>query len=208
MASERRIGSVTSKKYARILEATEKVMVEEGYAAVTSRSVAARAGINASLVHYYFPTLDDLFVELLRAGAEANLERLAKVLDSPQPLLGLWRMSTERRGVILLMELMAAANHRKALREQVVELSNQVLGMQLETLRRLLPEYGLDERSFPAELVAAAIQGVALLVVREEAFGLSTGHSVAFDAVEALLTELEERRAATLTKKRPRARRA
>ena len=42
-------------------------MLEDGYAAVSSRSVAAAVGIQAPLVHYYFPTLDDLFVAVLAA---------------------------------------------------------------------------------------------------------------------------------------------
>jgi TetR/AcrR family transcriptional regulator len=45
-----------------ILDATESIMVEEGYAAVTSRRVAERAGLKSKLVHYYFRTMEDLFV--------------------------------------------------------------------------------------------------------------------------------------------------
>ncbi|MGK2908303.1 MAG: TetR family transcriptional regulator [Sphingobium sp.] len=40
--------------------------MEEGYAAVSGRKVAARAGLNASLIHYYFPTSDDLLVAAYR----------------------------------------------------------------------------------------------------------------------------------------------
>jgi DNA-binding transcriptional regulator YbjK len=45
-----------------ILEATLAVIAAQGYRAVTHRSVAAAAGVNFSLVSYYFRTLDDLLL--------------------------------------------------------------------------------------------------------------------------------------------------
>ena len=47
---------------AAILDATESIMLEEGYAAVSSRKVASRAGLTSQLLHYYFRTMDDLFI--------------------------------------------------------------------------------------------------------------------------------------------------
>src|SRR2546428_639601 len=44
----KRVGSPTSKTRAVIVESTEQVMLEEGYASVTYRSVAARAGVTAA----------------------------------------------------------------------------------------------------------------------------------------------------------------
>ena len=42
------------------MDAAEQLLLEEGYAAVTSRRVGARAGLKPQLVHYYFRTMDDL----------------------------------------------------------------------------------------------------------------------------------------------------
>ena len=50
MASGRRIGAEDSKTRAVLLDATEQLMLEEGYAAVSSRRVARTAGLNAGLV--------------------------------------------------------------------------------------------------------------------------------------------------------------
>jgi len=169
-------------------------MAEEGYAAVTSRSVAARAGIPAGLVHYYFPTVDDLFVAIVNRGADINLRRMARALASPEPLVALWRLSSDPRGGALLEEIIAASHHRKALREQVTALAETTRGMQIEAMQELLPQYGIDEEHFPPALVAAAIQGIALLVAREESLGVSSGHEIA-TAVEAILEDLERRRA-------------
>src|SRR6266576_3497948 len=118
MPAERRVGSTTSETRASILAATEQLMVDKGYASVTSRRVAAAVGINPGLVHYYFPTLDDLFIAVFRRGAEKNLVRMAGALASPTPLLSLWRWSSDPRGVALLgvreQALGISTEHREA----------------------------------------------------------------------------------------------
>ena len=98
MTSSRRIGAEDSKTRLALLDAAQRLMLEQGYAAVTSRQVAARAGLKPQLVHYYFRTMDDLFLALFRRGAEQNLERQARALASPQPLRALWSFSTEPAG--------------------------------------------------------------------------------------------------------------
>ena len=95
MASARRIGAPDAKNRVVLLDAAEQLMLEEGYAAVTSRRVAEKAGLKPQLVHYYFRTMDDLFLAVFRRRAEQGLEAQAQALESPQPLWALWRFSTD-----------------------------------------------------------------------------------------------------------------
>ena len=99
----------------RLIEATAKVMRDEGYAAATSRRVAAEAGVKQALVYYYFPTMDDLFVEVLRAGADAALARMRTALIDDDPLRALWLINSDELLTGLNAEFMALANHRKAI---------------------------------------------------------------------------------------------
>ena len=99
----------------KLIEATARIMREEGYAAATSRRVAAEAGVRQPLVYYYFPTMDDLFVEVLRAGAEVALERMRTLLTDDDPLQALWLLSSDSAVTSLNTEFMALANHRKAI---------------------------------------------------------------------------------------------
>jgi TetR/AcrR family transcriptional regulator len=64
VVSERRIGAPDAKNRGVLLDAAEQLMLEDGYAAVTSRRLAVRAGLKPQLVHYYFRTMDDLFLEV------------------------------------------------------------------------------------------------------------------------------------------------
>ena len=81
-------------------------MLKEGYAAVSSRSVATAVGIQAPLVHYYFPTLDDLFVSVVQRGARRMIERMAAALLSPTPLRRWWDLASDPRGNALFVELL------------------------------------------------------------------------------------------------------
>jgi AcrR family transcriptional regulator len=94
-------------------------MLLEGYAAATSRRVAAKAGVRPALAHSYIPTVDDLFPAVFGRGAEANLERQRKALLSARPLRALWELSSDREGTALLLEFMALANHRKEIRSEI-----------------------------------------------------------------------------------------
>jgi AcrR family transcriptional regulator len=92
-----------------MLDATIQIMLEEGYAAATSRRVAALAGVNRPLVHYYFPTMDDLYLAVFRRGAAANLDRQQQALASDRPLTRSGRRSASRAARGLLLEFMGLA---------------------------------------------------------------------------------------------------
>ena len=90
-------------------------MHDEGYAAATSRRVAAMAGVKQALVYYYFPTMDDLFLEVLKAGADVALAQMRTALTDDDPIRALWHINSDARGTVLNTEFMALANHRKVI---------------------------------------------------------------------------------------------
>ncbi len=83
--SPRRIRAADSKTRAELVDAAEQPLVEEGYAAVTSRRVGAKAGLKPQLVHYYFRTMDDLFVEMFRHPSR-GLQRGPRCVPSPSTI--------------------------------------------------------------------------------------------------------------------------
>src|SRR5436309_14441864 len=115
-ASPRRIGAEDSKTRAQLVEAAERLLLAEGYAAVTSRRVAAKAGLKPQLVHYYFRTMDDLFIEVFRRRAERALAGFERAIAADSSLRNLWRLNADPRGSGFSIEFVALANHRKAIR--------------------------------------------------------------------------------------------
>jgi AcrR family transcriptional regulator len=169
-------------------------MLEEGYAAVSSRRVAERAGANAALVYYYFDTMDGLFAELFRRGAERGLERQAAALNSPQPLWGLWEVFHDHINSVRTVEFFALANHRKAIRSVIVEYSARYRQMQLDVLFRVLEAYGLDVHTWPPVTLILAMGSLSLLQLIEQGFGFDMGHAEMIAVVEREITKLEGER--------------
>jgi AcrR family transcriptional regulator len=194
MAEGRRPRAAGEEKRRRILDATEEIMLEDGYAAVSSRSVATAVGIQPPLVHYYFQTLDDLFIGVLQRRAGRNVERMAAALLSAEPLRAWWTLASDPRGTALFVELLAAANHRPALKAEVGDIAREVRRMQMEVLDNVLVEYGIDPEVFPPPLVAAAVQGLAFSAVQDHVAGYDTAADEAIAAMERLVDRLEARR--------------
>ncbi len=194
MAEARRPRAATIEKRQRILDATEELMLTQGYAAVSSRSVAAAVGIQAPLVHYHFPTIDDLFVAVLDRRAGPNLDRMSAALASEEPFKAWWEQASDPRGTAMFVELLAAANHRPALKSKLGEIAREVRQMQMAVLDDLLVEYGIDPEQFPPPLVAAAMQGLAFSAVQDQAAGYDTSPDEAIAAMDRLVAHLEARR--------------
>lgn len=192
--STRRIGAEDSATRAALLDAAQALMVERGYAAVTSRKVAARAGCAPPLVHYYFRTMDDLFVALVRRGAEQARARQAKALASPQPLRALWELHTDPAGRTVITEMAALANHRKALRAEIATLADQLRREQIDAITPVLAASGLAD-VISAEAFVTLANALGQVLVMEDALGVTVGH----DAVRALVEQVLARQEAAPT---------
>jgi AcrR family transcriptional regulator len=190
MVATRRVGTTTSKTRARLLDLTEQMMLEEGYAAVSSRSLAARAGVKAPLVHYYFPSLDDLFIAAFRRRSERNLERLANALQGDDPLQALWDYANDKTHVALTLEFLALANHRKAIQAELAEVAERFRKVELEAFTPVAASSGIDLDEFPPDALLLIMMAIPTTVVLEESFGMSTGHEHALMLVERSLSQL------------------
>jgi AcrR family transcriptional regulator len=183
LAVNRRIGQEQSKTRAQLLDAADQLMHEEGYAAVTSRRVAAKAGLKPQLVHYYFRTMDDLFLALFRRRTDQGLENYAQALASDQPLRAIWEISRDPHGTAMILEYSALANHRKALAAEIALYGDRLRGMQVEAISRALKARGRDPGELPPVAIAALMTGVSLFLRMEENVGMSAGHA----EIEALV---------------------
>ncbi|MBV1691833.1 TetR/AcrR family transcriptional regulator [Novosphingobium sp. G106] len=91
----------------------EHLMVDGGYASVSTRRVTSQASIKPALVHYYFKTTDNLFLGVFDRAAMKRRVRIGKELASDAPLHALWKLASDLRLSALMAEFNAAANHRK-----------------------------------------------------------------------------------------------
>jgi AcrR family transcriptional regulator len=191
MTSARRIGAPDAKNRGVLLDAAEQLILEEGYAAVTSRRVAERAALKPQLVHYYFRTMDELFLAAFRRRAEEGLEVQAKALEASQPLWALWRFSTDPAATAVTMEFIALANHRKALKAEIAYYAERFREEQRKALSTILDRYGIDRAEVPPLVWSVLMTSVSRVLVIEQALGMSAGHDETVEFVERYLRRLE-----------------
>jgi len=192
-ASPRRIGAEDSRTRAQLVDAAERLMLEEGYAAVTSRKVAAAAGLKPQLVHYYFRTMDDLYVEVFRRGAEANLATFERALAADGSLHNIWKLNNDPRGAALTIEFAALANHRKEIRAEIARYAERFRAAQLQALGEALAGAGVPEEQMPAIAALLLMTGLTQVLALEQMLGMSTGHDETRRFVEDAVARLEGR---------------
>jgi len=174
-----------------LIDATNQIMVEEGYAAATSRRVAAKAGVKPALVHYYFPTMDELYLAVFRRGAAVYLKRQQIALASDRPLHAFWDTLTEPKDTRLLLEFMGLANHRKEIRAEIAAWSERWREMQITALNFIIREHGIDTDEFPPAGVAVVIAAIGRTLILEQALGTKGGHEEAVALVKRFLDRFE-----------------
>ncbi|MFI1235683.1 TetR/AcrR family transcriptional regulator [Nocardia salmonicida] len=194
MKPERSSDAENSTSRSALLEAAEHIMLEEGYAAVSSRRLGTRAGVNPALVYYYFDNMDNLFVELFRRGADRSYERQLRALESAQPLWALWDAIHDQSHTALTMEFVALANHRKAIQAEIAESSRRFRSLQLDAVAKILADYGASAVRYTPGALVLLMSSISRFLRMEEAFDVDAGHADVIDLIESFLRELEGER--------------
>ncbi len=189
--SPRRIGAEDSKTRAQLLDAAERLLLEDGYAAVTSRRVAAKAGLKPQLVHYYFRTMDDLFVEVFRRRADENLARFERSASGDPSLRELWQVNADPRGAAFMIEFVALANHRKTIRAEIATYAERWRTIQLDALATALAAAGIDDEQVPPSAALLLMTGLAQVLAIEQALGMTAGHEATLAWVERAISGLD-----------------
>jgi AcrR family transcriptional regulator len=197
MTSPRRVGAETSKTRTHLLETAERIMVDDGYAAVTYRALAAKAGVTAGLVQYYFPTLDDLFIAMLRQRTDRTFSRLVEALrlHADEPLRAVWELNRDDTTAALMTEFLALANHRKNIRAEVALVTSRFRKAQLEALKAKWPEYGLLNEELSPALCIFLLQAIPKMILLENAIGeVTVAHAQVLKLVNQYIDRIEPRR--------------
>ncbi|MBU8811941.1 TetR/AcrR family transcriptional regulator [Mycolicibacterium goodii] len=171
----------------RLIDATAQVIRDEGYAAATTRRIAAQAGVRSALVYYYFDTLDDLYIAVLRNGADVALARMRDAVAADDPLRALWLLNSDARLSVLNTEFMALANHRKAIGAELKAYSERVRDIETTAVAMVMRGHGIDTEKYPPVVMSMLLTQSARSLSNEEAVGVTLGHTEFRAFVEQLL---------------------
>lgn len=186
----RRLGLESSASRVALMDAVETVMREDGYAALSARSVAERAGLKHQLVYYYFQTMDDLLMATYVRHTGQVLEAIERAFESPRPLHAFWHASSNQADVTLSMEFSAMANHNDAIRAYTIEFGEKIRLVGLERLRRQMADLPLDDVVNP-EAVTLAISSIGHVIGQQSRLGIAGGHTELRALIEWCLDRLE-----------------
>jgi len=194
-AAPRRVGAETSKTRDALLDCVEKMMLEDGYASVSYRALANEAGVTPSLVQYYFPSLDDIFLGAIQRYSQRNLAILAMALEarSDDPLHALWDFSWDEATSALMTEFMALGNHRKSIRSAIADVTNQVRRVEVEALARKFGKGARLGGDLSLNATALLVTGIPKFLNLEEGIGVRGAHEEVIKAIERYLDSLETR---------------
>jgi len=186
----RRVGAESSATRALILDAAEQLIRDEGYAAVSTRRVAAKAGLKPSLVHYYFTTTDDLLLAMSKRGAEDSDRMIEQALRSADPVRALWAFLTDPSRTAIAMEFLALANHRKAIRAHMAAHVAAMREREVEIFQSLLGERLAGPDGVAPAGLSVVLAGIGRALVMEGGLGVTAGHAEARAFVDQWLDRL------------------
>ena len=183
------------------LDAAERLLVDVGHAGISTRRLAAEAGANQGLVHYYFGSMDELFVQVLERFTERLVARQREMYAADLPFIEKWRTAwrfqeddIEAGYSRIWMELQAMSWSHPALQPRVARVNAEWRGVLRDAFARAAREYAVAADEFPVEALVSLTmtfgQGFAL----ERLDGIDEGHADLLDWIERWLEGLERTR--------------
>jgi len=156
-----------------ILEATTECLVEEGYAKLTTRRVAERAGVAQSTLMHYFPTRESLLIEAVTeialGLAQESLDQIdLAALREPERreavLDAAWTQFTSP-AALAAAQLWVAAWSEPELAKALRDLERRIEGILAATSATLFPSQ-VETPTYPALLDASIslIRGLLMAI--------------------------------------------
>jgi len=173
----------------RILNAAFNQIAEHGLGELTQPRVARAAGVRTSHLTYYFPTRNDLLIEVARFtvqtlvnGFRDNLARAPAKVSSLIDMLN--TTVTDKRVVRVLLTLNAASDEDRAIKEPVRELIRSERGH----LADILTSAGLTFDDHSLLICHTLLAGAAVMnLARDNAESAAEARAVVQFAVTGLL---------------------
>jgi AcrR family transcriptional regulator len=198
---------VSSDTASQILEAAFKLLTGVGYVRLSTRAIAAEAGVNHALIHYYFGTKDRLVIAALDEANRRRLERQTEMYNRPGSFAQKWAQARQfyqddlASGFVQVqMELWAASLSNPELAREFKPRIMEWRRVIEAAVSDALAYYEL-ELPVPSTALACWISEFWLGMEFSTLLGLTEAeahHTQALDAMQLLLETLENRSKAGL----------
>ncbi len=182
------------------LDAAERLLIGIGYSGITTRRLAEEAGANHGLVHYYFGSMENLFVRVLERFTERLVARQREMyvrtdisgVEKWKTAMGYLESDLAAGYPKIWLELQALGWNRPDIAERVAQVNREWRAVLTEAFDQMMDEYGLDREQFPLAGVVSLVMTFNEGIMVERLSGISAGHSDLMGMVERWLEPLEE----------------
>jgi TetR/AcrR family transcriptional regulator len=202
MVSTRRRGVENSAVRSALIDAAQALIREEGYPSVTARNLAEKINLKRQIVHYYFRSMDDLFIAVIRRGADKARPRLEAALSSHEPLRTLWEINSDPAQATLTLELSALASRRPAVRAEVKRYAEEFRELQTRVLVQHLEKRGISPELRPI-VATVLLTSLSQVLTLEAAIDIDRGHRETLEFVDDCLRAFAEGRASPMPRPPP-----
>lgn len=174
-----------------LFDAAERLLVDVGYAGITTRRLAEEAGVNHGLVHYYFGSVEHLLVRVLDRFTDRLIERQRAMYAADTPFVEKWRIAMryldeDRPYQKVWFELQAMAWNRPGLRDRLVSVHAQWRAVLLEAFAPVHEELGLP---IPLEALVSLVYAFNEGIMLDGLLGLEGEHQALLDWIDGWLEE-------------------
>jgi AcrR family transcriptional regulator len=180
-----------------LLDAAERLLIDEGHAGITTRKVAAEAGVNHGLVHYYFGSIEELLFQAMERYTERLLARQRALYAAEIPFVEKWRTAMSFIDEDLAAgypkiwaELHAVAWNRPQFEQRIAQVHLQWREIFGAALAKARDELDFAGTPFTPDAFVALVATFNAGLLLERLVGLDNGHRELLDAMDAWLCSL------------------
>jgi AcrR family transcriptional regulator len=174
-----------------LLDAAERLLVDVGYAGITTRRLAEEAGVNHGLVHYYFGSNENLLVRALERFTERLIVRQQELYAADVPFVEKWR--TAMRYLVsedvtyekVWLELQALGWNNADLRARLARVNAEWRAVLTEAFAEPHRELRID---LPLDALVSLVITFNLGIMVERLGGIETGHEELLDWIDRWLS--------------------
>jgi len=177
---------------AALLDAAERLLVDVGYAGITTRRLAEEAGLNHGLVHYYFGSIENVLARTLERFTVRLIERQRAMYATDTPFIEKWRtamhylLEEDVRYEKVWLELQALGWNHDDLRRRLVAVEAEWRAVLTDAFAEPHEQLGLD---IPLEALVSLVVTFNLGIILERLSGITTGHEELLAWIDGFLEE-------------------
>jgi AcrR family transcriptional regulator len=174
-----------------LLDAAERLLVDVGYAGITTRRLAEEAGVNHGLVHYYFGSNENLLVRALERFTERLIDRQRELYAADMPFVEKWRtamrylVSEDRTYEKIWLELQALAWNNADLRARLARVNAEWRIVLTEAFAEPHRELGVD---MPLDALVSLVMTFNIGIMVERLGGIEAGHAELLEWIDQWLS--------------------